>query len=95
MSSKVGPLNERLREVPRAKMMMDVVQVSGNNSALQLKKAVQFVCGNTLVCETMKEARSVAFDGPERHKVNRSLSPRTLQSQTLSNSSTHCFIHSC
>lgn len=82
MSSKVGPLNERLREVPHAKMMMDVVKVHGNNSALQLRKAVQFVCGNTLVCETIKEARSVAFNGPERHKVNWSLSPHIAVTST-------------
>lgn len=79
MSSKVGPPNERLREVPHAKMMMDVVQVNGNNSAL--RKAVQFVCGNTLVCETIKEARSVAFAGPERHKVNWSLAVTSAQQQ--------------
>ncbi|XP_040894537.1 structural maintenance of chromosomes protein 1B [Toxotes jaculatrix] len=65
----VSPLNERLREVPGAKMAVDVVQVNAATGAAQLRRVVQFVCGNTLVCETMKEARSVAFDGKERIKT--------------------------
>ncbi|XP_067292986.1 structural maintenance of chromosomes protein 1B [Pseudorasbora parva] len=60
----VHPLNERLREVQGAKMMVDVVQCSQN--APQLKRVIQFVCGNSLVCETPKDARRIAFDGPER-----------------------------
>ncbi|CAB1322747.1 unnamed protein product [Coregonus sp. 'balchen'] len=63
----VSPLNERLREVRGAKMMVDVVQCSP--TAPQLKKVIQFVCGNALVCETLKEARAIAFDGPERLKT--------------------------
>lgn len=35
----------------------------------QLKKVIQFVCGNGLVCETVEEARHIAFNGPERRKV--------------------------
>lgn len=66
---KVSPLNERLREVPNAKMLIDVVQVNGGLSAPQLRKVLQFVCGNTLVCDTIRDARSVAFDRQERHKV--------------------------
>lgn len=57
-----------------AKMMVDVVQLSPAVSAPLLRKVVQFVCGNTLVCETIKEARSIAFDGQERNKVNQTLS---------------------
>lgn len=71
LPSKVSPLNERLREVPNAKMLMDVVQVNGGHGAPQLRKVLQFVCGNTLVCDTIREARSVAFDMQERHKVTR------------------------
>ncbi|XP_062856849.1 structural maintenance of chromosomes protein 1B [Trichomycterus rosablanca] len=63
----VNPLNERLREVRGAKMVVDVVQCLQN--APQLKRVVQFVCGNALVCETLKDARHVAFDGPERRKT--------------------------
>ncbi|XP_069018396.1 structural maintenance of chromosomes protein 1B [Embiotoca jacksoni] len=65
----VSPLNERLREVPGAKMVVDVVQVNAATGSAQLRKVVQFVCGNALVCETIKEAKSVAFDRQERMKT--------------------------
>lgn len=48
-------------------MMIDVIQCVSP----QLKKVVQFVCGNGLVCENLKEARMIAFDGPERLKVQK------------------------
>ncbi|XP_051978683.1 structural maintenance of chromosomes protein 1B-like [Xyrauchen texanus] len=60
----VRPLNERLREVRAAKMVVDVVKCAQNSP--QLKRVVQYVCGNSLVCETLREARHIAFDGPER-----------------------------
>ncbi|TSS60401.1 Structural maintenance of chromosomes protein 1B [Bagarius yarrelli] len=63
----VKPLNERLREIRQAKMVVDVVQCSQN--APQLKRVVQFVCENSLVCENLRDARHVAFDGPERLKT--------------------------
>lgn len=66
----MSPLNERLREVPGAKMVVDVVQVTAATGAPQMRKVVQFVCGNALVCETIKEARHLAFDRQERMKVN-------------------------
>lgn len=81
------PLNERLREVPGAKMVVDVVQVNAAAGAAQLRRVVQFVCGNAMVCETMKEARSVAFDRQERIKVNHrrwscyQLSPKSTNEQ--------------
>uniref|UniRef100_A0A665WP19 Structural maintenance of chromosomes protein n=1 Tax=Echeneis naucrates TaxID=173247 RepID=A0A665WP19_ECHNA len=62
----VCPLNERLRQVPGAKMLVDVVQINSATATSQLRKVVQFVCGNTLVCETMKHAQSLAFNGEER-----------------------------
>lgn len=65
----MSPLNERLRTVAGAKMLVDVVQIGAAVGVNQLRKAVHFVCGNTLVCESIKDAKSVAFDGPERHKV--------------------------
>ncbi|XP_042352388.1 structural maintenance of chromosomes protein 1B [Plectropomus leopardus] len=66
----VSPLNERLREIPHAKMVVDVVKIStASAAAAPLRKVVQFVCGNALVCETIKEAKSVAFDGPVRLKT--------------------------
>lgn len=61
----IKPINEKLREIKGAKMMIDVVQTA----IPQLKKVIQFVCTNALVCETIKEAKQIAFDGPERLKT--------------------------
>ncbi|KAG8438621.1 hypothetical protein GDO86_004980 [Hymenochirus boettgeri] len=61
----VKPINEKLRELKGSKLLIDVVQAA----TVHLKKVVQFVCGNGLVCETIKEAKHVAFDGPERLKT--------------------------
>ncbi|XP_053318684.1 structural maintenance of chromosomes protein 1B [Spea bombifrons] len=61
----VKPINEKLREIKGSKMMIDVIQTATTS----LKKVIQFVCGNGLVCETVKEARHIAFDGPERIKT--------------------------
>lgn len=77
----MSPLNERLREFPNAKMLMDVVQVNGGHGAPELRKVLQFVCGNTLVCDTIGEARGVAYGRQERHKVTQ---PTTNQSLMLS-----------
>ncbi|KAM3857296.1 structural maintenance of chromosomes protein 1B-like [Diretmus argenteus] len=63
---QVSPLNERLRNVRGARMVMDVVQWNSEAAASQLRTVVQFVCGNALVCETIQEARRIAYDGPER-----------------------------
>ncbi|XP_008309879.1 structural maintenance of chromosomes protein 1B isoform X2 [Cynoglossus semilaevis] len=65
----VRPLKEQLREVPGAKMLVDVVKINITPGANQLKKVVQFVCGNALVCETIKEAQQVAFGSQERIKT--------------------------
>uniref|UniRef100_A0A667YJS6 Structural maintenance of chromosomes protein n=1 Tax=Myripristis murdjan TaxID=586833 RepID=A0A667YJS6_9TELE len=65
----VRPLNERLREIRGAKMVVDVVQCSSALAAFQLKKVIEFVCGNAVVCETIEEARRVAFHGRERIKT--------------------------
>uniref|UniRef100_A0A8B9BHY9 Structural maintenance of chromosomes 1B n=1 Tax=Anser brachyrhynchus TaxID=132585 RepID=A0A8B9BHY9_9AVES len=61
----VKPINEKLREIKGAKMLVDVVQTP----FAPLKKVIQFVSGNGLVCETVKEARQIAFDGPVRLKT--------------------------
>ncbi|XP_067855244.1 structural maintenance of chromosomes protein 1B-like [Heptranchias perlo] len=61
----IKPINEQLREIKGSKMMIDVIQCVSP----QLKKVVQFVCGNGLVCENLKEARQIAFEGPERLKT--------------------------
>ncbi|MEE6477609.1 hypothetical protein FKM82_011569 [Ascaphus truei] len=61
----IKPINEKLREIKGSKMMIDVIQTANAS----LKKVIQFVCGNGLVCETVKEAKQIAFDGPERLKT--------------------------
>ncbi|NWQ79222.1 SMC1B protein, partial [Columbina picui] len=61
----VRPINEKLREIKGAKMLVDVVQTP----FAPLKKVIQFVSGNGLVCETVKEAKQIAFDGPVRLKT--------------------------
>ncbi|XP_061679482.1 structural maintenance of chromosomes protein 1B isoform X2 [Syngnathoides biaculeatus] len=65
----VTPLNERLRNIPGVRMVVDVVLINATTNIPQLKRVVQFVCGNSLVCETIKEAKSFAFDGKERFKT--------------------------
>ncbi|ETE63401.1 Structural maintenance of chromosomes protein 1B, partial [Ophiophagus hannah] len=62
---EVEPINEQLREIRGAKLLIDVIQTSFP----PLKKAIQFVCGNGLVCETVKDAKQLAFDGQHRLKT--------------------------
>ncbi|XP_070611370.1 structural maintenance of chromosomes protein 1B isoform X3 [Erythrolamprus reginae] len=62
---EVEAINEQLREIRGAKLLIDVIQ----SSFPPLKKAIHFVCGNGLVCETVKEAKQLAFDGPHRLKT--------------------------
>ncbi|KAM8778576.1 structural maintenance of chromosomes protein 1B isoform 2-T2 [Rhynchonycteris naso] len=61
----IKPINERLREIKGCKMVIDVIKTQFP----QLKKVIQFVCGNGLVCETVEEAKHIAFSGPERRKT--------------------------
>uniref|UniRef100_A0A2I3HCK4 Structural maintenance of chromosomes 1B n=1 Tax=Nomascus leucogenys TaxID=61853 RepID=A0A2I3HCK4_NOMLE len=61
----IKPINERLRELKGCKMVIDVIKTQFP----QLKKVIQFVCGNGLVCETVEDARHIAFGGPERQKT--------------------------
>ena len=35
----------------------------------QIKKALQYACGNAIVCENVEDARQLAFGGAERHKA--------------------------
>ncbi len=46
-------------------MVVDVIKVL----VPQAKKALQFACGNALVCENAEDARRLAFGGAYRHKV--------------------------
>uniref|UniRef100_A0A914HXQ1 Structural maintenance of chromosomes protein n=1 Tax=Globodera rostochiensis TaxID=31243 RepID=A0A914HXQ1_GLORO len=48
-----------IREPPGVKLVFDVINVPGN--AQHVRKALQFVCGNSLVCETPDHARQLAY----------------------------------
>lgn len=39
-------------------------------SCLHVQRALQFACGNAVVCDTMEEARKIAFGGSERRRVS-------------------------
>uniref|UniRef100_A0AC35THI3 Structural maintenance of chromosomes protein n=1 Tax=Rhabditophanes sp. KR3021 TaxID=114890 RepID=A0AC35THI3_9BILA len=57
----VTTLNERIRNFPDSKgikLVFDVLQISNISN---VRKAVQFVCGNAVVCETLDDARKMAF----------------------------------
>ncbi|XP_061865568.1 structural maintenance of chromosomes protein 1B [Colius striatus] len=61
----VQPINEKLREIKGAKMLVDVI----HTPYAPLKKVIQFVSENGLVCETVAEAKEIAFKGPVRLKT--------------------------
>lgn len=63
--SKVKPTDEKLRELRGAKLVIDVIRYEPPH----IKKALQYACGNALVCENVEDARRIAFGGPYRHKV--------------------------
>lgn len=59
------PTDEKLRELRGAKLVIDVIRYEPP----QIKKALQYACGNALVCDNVEDARRIAFGGPYRHKV--------------------------
>ncbi|RXN24109.1 structural maintenance of chromosomes 1A [Labeo rohita] len=61
---EVKPTDEKLRELRGAKLVIDVIRYEPP----QIKKALQYACGNALVCENVEDARRIAFGGPYRHK---------------------------
>uniref|UniRef100_A0A915EHG8 Structural maintenance of chromosomes protein n=1 Tax=Ditylenchus dipsaci TaxID=166011 RepID=A0A915EHG8_9BILA len=66
----VQPLNEKLREIsnpPNVKLCYDVI----NCNLPIARKALQFVCGNSLVCDTPEHARHLAYgnDRGDRHRA--------------------------
>uniref|UniRef100_A0A8C2IMA1 Structural maintenance of chromosomes protein 1A n=1 Tax=Cyprinus carpio TaxID=7962 RepID=A0A8C2IMA1_CYPCA len=61
---EVRPTDEKLRELRGAKLVIDVIRYEPP----QIKKALQYACGNALVCENVEDARRIAFGGPYRHK---------------------------
>lgn len=64
---EVKPVNEKLRDIKEPKNVKLVVDVIRYDPPC-IKKALLFACGNALVCETVEDARKVAFSLTERHK---------------------------
>ncbi|KAK0400039.1 hypothetical protein QR680_003319 [Steinernema hermaphroditum] len=64
----VHPINENLRDIkepPGVKLVYDVIQCN----VPAARKALQFACGNSLVCERTEDARKLAFGGADRYKA--------------------------
>lgn len=40
-----------------------------SNEPPHIKKALQYACGNALVCDNVEDARRIAFGGHQRHKT--------------------------
>ncbi|XP_043916489.1 structural maintenance of chromosomes protein 1A [Protopterus annectens] len=62
---EVKPTDEKLRELKGAKLVIDVIRYEPP----QIKKALQYACGNALVCDNVEDARKIAFGGYQRHKT--------------------------
>ncbi|BHF59560.1 Structural maintenance of chromosomes protein 1B [Sparganum proliferum] len=64
----VKPVDEKLREIndpPNVHLVIDVITCD----PVIAKKALQFACGNALVCETVEHARHVAYNMGDRKKT--------------------------
>uniref|UniRef100_A0A5K3FM05 SMC hinge domain-containing protein n=1 Tax=Mesocestoides corti TaxID=53468 RepID=A0A5K3FM05_MESCO len=64
----VKPVDEKLREIsdpPNVHLVIDVI----NCDPVIAKKALQFACGNALVCDTVEHARYVAYNMGDRKKT--------------------------
>ena len=59
-----------IKDPKNVKLVVDVIRYD----PACIKKALLFACGNALVCETVEDARKVAFNLTERHKVWHTLS---------------------
>ena len=55
-----------IREPKNVKLVVDVIRYDPPC----IKKALLFACGNALVCDTVEDARKVAFGLHDRHKVH-------------------------
>lgn len=58
-----------IREPKNVKLVVDVIRYDPPS----IKKALLFACGNALVCDTVEDARHVAFGTHDRHKVSKSV----------------------
>lgn len=66
----VWSVSSEIKDPKNVKLVVDVIRYD----PACIKKALLFACGNALVCETVEDARRVAFNLSERHKVCLSLS---------------------
>ncbi|XP_017593566.1 PREDICTED: LOW QUALITY PROTEIN: structural maintenance of chromosomes protein 1A [Corvus brachyrhynchos] len=64
---EVKPTDEKLRELRGAQLGIDVIR--RGYEPPHIKKALQFACGNALVCDNVEDARRIAFGGHQRHKT--------------------------
>lgn len=64
---EVGQINEKLRDIRDPKNVKLIIDVIHYDPPV-IKKALLFACGNALVCETVEDARRVAFGGVERQR---------------------------
>ena len=63
---KIKPINEQYRQIGgSAKLVIDVIKYE----PAQIKKALLYACGSSLVCDTMEEARKLAFHGNDRKRT--------------------------
>ncbi|XP_065903678.1 structural maintenance of chromosomes protein 1A-like [Dysidea avara] len=63
---QVKPVNAQLRELGGScKLILDVIKCEPP----AVKKALQYACSNAVVCDTMEEARKIAFGGSDRKKA--------------------------
>lgn len=72
-SLDVMPINEKLRDIkdpPNVKLLYDVIQCNFPPA----KKALQFVCSNSLVCDDPEHARALAYGGADSRDRYRAVS---------------------
>ncbi|XP_054151436.1 structural maintenance of chromosomes protein 1A, partial [Melozone crissalis] len=60
-----SPRTRSCGELRGAKLVIDVIRYEPPH----IKKALQFACGNALVCDNVEDARRIAFGGHQRHKT--------------------------
>lgn len=65
MNTFVDSAARDIRDPKNVKLVIDVIRYDPP----VIKKALLFACGNALVCESVEDARRVAFGSVERHKV--------------------------
>lgn len=58
------PINENLRNLDNAKLVIDVIQFPE-----YIKRALQYSVGNTLVCDNIKIAKQICFNNKQRLKA--------------------------